>query len=303
MNKLKIYQLGYKTPAQTEALRDVIFSGLDHFRAEYGGVDLSLYELAYEGDCDTADLEEIFVRFNRCDRPNAKTMRSLSVSDIVSLNEVLYYVESVGFSVIDPDEESVRRALRLYRESGKYSGCGDYVVSRGGYDCWFTVSHIESGMSLQVVSCVDGELQIDSEPETGIDARKIMDLCVEEIPDIKYPQLSVLYFEPGKEGRMVSIPDTLKGKQRLVDGCIEPLYLGDCFVAICNEEGMLNGMPLNRIVYPYGKEGEPGGIFGPFFVMRSDWTSLDVKPEDLSDYIESISETQRIVSEILNRRA
>ena len=116
-------------------------------------------------------------------------------------------------------------------------------------------------------------------------------------------ELKVLYFEPGKKNPEIKvIEDTLSEKQKLVGGYIEPLYLDCGCVCICNEEGLCNGMPVNRLVYPSGKgSGEPAGIFGPFFVMMDDWTSYDEKV-DLSGYIRSRDETFEYIRKILARK-
>lgn len=69
-------------------------------RYEETGVHWSSdYELKY---CkydfpDDMDLELIYCAFNQDDRPNPKTMHSVSVSDIIVMNDVPYYVDSIGF--------------------------------------------------------------------------------------------------------------------------------------------------------------------------------------------------------------
>ena len=59
--------------------------------------------------------------------------------------------------------------------------------------------------------------------------------------------LSVLVVKPGKTPYAKSIGSDLKSLQNEVDGYIEAIYPFDDPVAlICNEEGKINGLPLNR---------------------------------------------------------
>lgn len=67
-------------------------------------VERSRYEQVYTFDTDD-DLEKIFVRFN-IDRPEDFTGHSLSVSDVVVLNGVAYFVDSVGFQKVSGWEKA-----------------------------------------------------------------------------------------------------------------------------------------------------------------------------------------------------
>lgn len=67
---------------------------------------------------------------------------------------------------------------------------------------------------------------------------------------MKELKLSVLLVEPGKRPKIIEIHDTLKAMQDIVGGDIEVYQPFDDEVAIiCNEEGKMNGLPLNRAVY------------------------------------------------------
>lgn len=61
-------------------------------------------------------------------------------------------------------------------------------------------------------------------------------------------EINVLLVEPNKLPTPVKIKNTLQEKQKLVDGLIEYTYINDCedVVLICNEEGKLLGLPINR---------------------------------------------------------
>lgn len=68
--------------------------------------------------------------------------------------------------------------------------------------------------------------------------------------------------EPGQYARITEIEDTLEAKQAAVGGglitCAYPWEEPVCIVA--NDEGLINGMPLNRYVEDYQV------IAGPFFI-------------------------------------
>lgn len=71
----------------------------------------------------------------------------------------------------------------------------------------------------------------------------------------------------------------LEQMQAIVGGLIEPIYPYHEEVAIvCNEEGLINGLPFNRSV-----PGGYGGVFGTFFICglgEEDFCSL---PSDLME--------------------
>lgn len=70
--------------------------------------------------------------------------------------------------------------------------------------------------------------------------------------------------------------DHLEQMQAIVGGLIEPIYPYHEEVAIvCNEEGLINGLPFNRSV-----PGGYGGVFGTFFICglgEEDFCSLPPK--------------------------
>ena len=80
--------------------------------------------------------------------------------------------------------------------------------------------------------------------------------------------MNVLVIEPMKKPYMKEIDEGLKSLQSEVDGSIEVVYpFEDEEVGlICNEEGKLNGMPLNRALYD--ETGEMYDILaGKFLVV------------------------------------
>ena len=94
--------------------------------------------------------------------------------------------------------------------------------------------------------------------------------------------MNVLVVEPGYlpyEKEIKDDADHLKQMQSIVGGLIEPIYPYHEEVAIvCNEEGLINGLPFNRSV-----PGGYGGVFGTFFICglgEEDFCSL---PPDLME--------------------
>ena len=67
---------------------------------------------------------------------------------------------------------------------------------------------------------------------------------------IKEAAMRVVICEPGKPARVAMIKPGLESLQSVVGGYIEPYYAFEEDVCIvCNEEGKINGMALNRAVY------------------------------------------------------
>ena len=89
--------------------------------------------------------------------------------------------------------------------------------------------------------------------------------------------------EPKKRPEVINIENGLESLQTAVDGYIEVLYPWDDLVGVvCNEEGKINGMELNRAL-----TDEDGNIYdilaGPFLVVGlTDDDFADI-PEDLVD--------------------
>ncbi len=78
--------------------------------------------------------------------------------------------------------------------------------------------------------------------------------------------MTVLLIEPGQEPRLAEIDGSLEGMQQVVGGYIQAIYpFEDPVALICNEEGKLLRLPLNRAL-----RDEDGDIYdiiaGPFFV-------------------------------------
>ena len=97
--------------------------------------------------------------------------------------------------------------------------------------------------------------------------------------------IQVVLCEPRKKARIVTITNTLAFLQQIVGGYIEAVYpFEDPVAIICNEEGKINGMELNRAL-----RDESGRIYdilaGAFLIVglgEEDFTSLT--PDHLEKY-------------------
>ena len=82
---------------------------------------------------------------------------------------------------------------------------------------------------------------------------------------VKEDKLTVVLLEPGKLARVEKIDASLAGLQGAVGGSIEAMYPFEEEVCIiCNEEGKILGMPLNRSVRMEGQIVD--FIAGTFFI-------------------------------------
>ena len=81
-----------------------------------------------------------------------------------------------------------------------------------------------------------------------------------------------LLVEPYKLPKEIEIENTLENLQSLVSGYIECVYLpkDNDVILICNDEGKINNMPLNRDI---GFDI----IAGPFFIIGNDYENADFK--------------------------
>ena len=145
-------------------------------------INSTIYDLVFAGDLPCDNLEDVYRIFN-LDHPEGYTGRSLSVSDVVQIqnptdgNPSFHYCDSFGFKEVAFDPELTQDAQA---------------------------------------------------PQT----------------------IKVVLVQPGKLARPAEIDASLAGMQKAVQGSIQAYYPFDEQVCIvCNEEGKLTGMPLNRAVY------------------------------------------------------
>ena len=84
-------------------------------------------------------------------------------------------------------------------------------------------------------------------------------------------KIQVVLVEPGKNARITEIDRSLENMQKLVGGYIERFILDDEVCIICNEEGKIEGLPLNRAIFYEGELIEI--IAGTFFICADPWDS------------------------------
>ena len=122
---------------------------------------------------------------------------------------------------------------------------------------------------------------------------------------MKEEKIICLLVEPYKLPREIEIDNTLDAKQEMVGGYIECTYLPNDHdvVLICNEEGKINGMKLNRYI---GHDI----IAGPFLIVGDDYENGEFKSltnEQLLKYKmrfdkNSIILTENKINEILLKK-
>ena len=84
---------------------------------------------------------------------------------------------------------------------------------------------------------------------------------------VKAPTIQVVLVEPGKLARIAEVGTTLDAMQQTVGGDIEAYYPFEEQVCIvCNEEGKINGLPLNRAIRDEDTNEIADVIAGTFFI-------------------------------------
>lgn len=115
-------------------------------------------------------------------------------------------------------------------------------------------------------------------------------------------KIKCLYIKPYELPEEVEIDKKLEAYQKLVKGYIECINLDDV-VLICNDEGKINNMPLNRDI---GFDI----IAGPFLIVGDDYERGDFKSltdEQILNYKtifgkESIVRTENKIAKILTNK-
>ena len=108
--------------------------------------------------------------------------------------------------------------------------------------------------------------------------------------------LKVLLVRSGQEAVETEVEDTLKAKQEMVGGWIEMIMPFDDEAAIiCNEEGKILGLPMNRALR--NEEGKVIDIVcGYFFICyapRDSEDFLSLPPEMMQKYKEKFRYPER----------
>lgn len=108
--------------------------------------------------------------------------------------------------------------------------------------------------------------------------------------------MTVVLVEPDRQARIAELPHTLEAMQKAVGGSIEAVYpFEDPVMIICNEEGKLNGLPLNRGLY--GDDGKLYDIIcGSFFVAGCGAEDLcSLSPKLAEKYLEQFRSPEQFL--------
>lgn len=101
-------------------------------------------------------------------------------------------------------------------------------------------------------------------------------------------KLSVLYVEPNKPPRTIKIDNSLEAMQALVGGNIEAVHpFLDDVALVCNEEGIIMKLPLNRAIC---NEYYNGIICGSFFICYT--------PPESEEFLSLPSDLEKKYSEM-----
>ena len=106
--------------------------------------------------------------------------------------------------------------------------------------------------------------------------------------------MSVVVVQPGQSAQAFDIDGSLEGLQQIVGGLIEVVYPFDDNVGlVMNDEGKINGLPLNRAL-----RGEDGEIYdviaGPFVVVGLSADNFQsLTPEQEARYLEMYKTPER----------
>ena len=85
-------------------------------------------------------------------------------------------------------------------------------------------------------------------------------------------EIRVLKVEPDKYPEVITIKNELEDMQAIVGGWIEVCPIAEDVAIVCNEEGKINGLELNRPIY--NANGEIIDIIaGTFFVAGDDYST------------------------------
>lgn len=116
---------------------------------------------------------------------------------------------------------------------------------------------------------------------------KKIDFEPDKTKEVKNKMIKVVYLEPGKLAEIKDIDSSLEGLQETVDGFIETYYpFPEETCIVCNDEGKINGMKLNRGVYDENNK-LIDIIAGPCFICDCSGENFDSLDEErLNKYSE-----------------
>lgn len=120
-----------------------------------------------------------------------------------------------------------------------------------------------------------GFKEIPFQPELAADA-------------VRGPTIQVVLVEPGKTARIAEVGTSLEALQRTVGGSIEAYYpFAEQVCIVCNEEGKINGLPLNRAIRDEDTGDIADIIAGTFFICDCSGESFgSLSSEQQKRYLE-----------------
>ena len=102
--KVRIYQINKELDTE-----NALVMGFD-FAERHGGVDPSTYMCVFDGSLGFSDIEEVYALCN-AEHPIGYYGHSLSVSDIVELDDGCYFCDSIGFKKLTDFDSSKAELL------------------------------------------------------------------------------------------------------------------------------------------------------------------------------------------------
>lgn len=111
--------------------------------------------------------------------------------------------------------------------------------------------------------------------------------------------MKIVYIAAGQRPEVKDIGGSLEDMKKLVDGYIEVIHpFNDTALIVCNEEGKINGLPLNRsLLHP--ETGELYEIIaGNFFICDAPVDSDEfagLSEEQVKTYMEQFKEPESFI--------
>lgn len=282
MTEIKIYQIDGKK--DVDRVKFIGFRSLWKFQKN-NEINSSIYEKTYEGKVECKDLEEIYEKFN-LSKPEDFKGHSLSVSDVVEIvksdyiKSGFYFCDSIGFKEINFKNEQIGGDIKInvneIKEKFPHGTKIELINMKGEMK-------MPKGLKGEV-KMVDDIGQIHMQWENGSSlALNIQEDNFKKLEEKN--KISVLLIEPGQYPKLVDIEENLEVMQKIVGGYIEEYMPFEDEVAIvCNEEGKMMGLDLNRAIYD--EDNKIADIIaGKFFICSAPLESekFESLPKDLAE--------------------
>ena len=122
--KIRVFQIDHEKDEKNLAFRDYRTA-----LAKNGRIDESIYKQVYGGEVPCRTLEEVYALCNGENKPLGYIAESMSVSNVIEVtddvNHCCFYVDSVGFRMVDfdtskADRSDMMRILILENEKVPY---------------------------------------------------------------------------------------------------------------------------------------------------------------------------------------